>query len=220
MNKNNTLAQSLTKALLDNHNHCSLTSPVKKLNRSEFFREILGYIKWLDQMKVHTVFVMSSPSIEALCLCYAIILSNRVYIPIHRSTDSELIKIYLQEYQADLLVIEPGLASQLDYAFRRDLLSTEDQSFCYHMVNSSKTMSILPGIIFFTSGSTGKPKAIHYDYNTLNNYIAWCVKEFGLTPSDQLLVSSELSFIASLRPLFVPTLSSASTVFIEGQNAN
>lgn len=221
MNINNDLAQSLQKSLLDKNNNCTLISHTKRLNRTDFFRKVQSYVEWLDQMNVNSIVVMSSPSIEALCLCYAIILSNRVYIPIHRSTGSELIKTYLEDYQIDLLVIESALSSQLDYSFNRTLKLTQDELFSYQQIaKQNRTMCILPGIIFFTSGSTGAPKAIHYNYNTLNHYLSWCVSEFQLTSTVHLLFTTELSFVASLRPLFVPTLSGANTVFIEGQNTN
>jgi acyl-coenzyme A synthetase/AMP-(fatty) acid ligase len=221
MNKDNNLSQSLHAALLDSHNSCALINHVKKLNRTELLCDILGYMSWLDELNVHSVVVMSQPSIEALSLCYAIIFSNRVYIPVHRSTGSELIQTYLQEYHVDLLVIQPSLANQFDYSFNSELLVTQDKLFHYKRVEKHpKTMCILPGIIFFTSGSTGSPKAVYYDYNTLNDYLSWCVREFKLTPTDHLLFTTELSFIASLRPLFLPILSGTNVVFIESQGAN
>ncbi|VEG91825.1 AMP-binding protein [Legionella spiritensis] len=221
MQVKNELARKLLDALFSPESHFSLTDGVNLINKEWCRDKIRQYIDWLNQLDVHSAVIISTPGIETLCLCYALVISDKTYIPVHTSTSSELLQRYLNDYQIDLLLVEPGLASHCDHELRNRLVEEEDRSFYYYRpLQTHQTFCLSPGIVFFTSGTTAQPKAVHYHYATLLRYIVWCVDEFNLNNKDHVLFTTELSFVASLRPLFVPVLSGANVVFANNFSAN
>lgn len=215
----NNLATELEKSLSATDNHFSATDELMSLTRQQCIDKLNYYIEWLKQLNVNSVMILSTPSIDMLCLCYALVLSNKTYIPVHTSTSSELLNTYLETYQVDLLVVQPLLFNQFDVEFKSKL--KKESSFFYYLPpNGQQTFCLLPGIIFFTSGTSAQPKAVHYQYNTLHKYLCWCVDEFKLRKEDKFLFSTELSFVASLRPLFIPALTGANLYFINHESSN
>lgn len=181
--------------------------------------QINRYIDWIESLGVQSVMILSPPSIEALCFCYALVLCNKTYIPVHPSTSSELLTEYLRIYPIDLLLVDARLANSLDNEFQHKLLLVQQSSFFYYLPQQPHHFCLLPGIVLFTSGTTGLPKMVHYQYDTISRYIKWCSVEFALNQDDTILFSTELAFVASLRPLFVPILSGTTITFIK-EDAN
>ncbi len=208
MERKNKLAEMLLDAIFSKQNNFSADDDATHLNCQRCFKKIIDYIDWLNQIDVNTVLVYSHPSIESLCLCYALVISNKTYIPIHTSTSSELIKTYLKNYQVDLLWVQPELRQNMADDLQNLLIEDEHLQFLYYISQvQQKKFCLLPGMILFTSGTTAQPKAVHYHYNTLSSYLTWCLEEFQFTEEDNFLFTSELSFVASLRALFLPMFS-------------
>lgn len=216
----NDLAKTLALKLFAPDTNFSLTEGGSTFKREQCLEKILDYIDWIEQLNIHSVMIMSPPSVEALCLCYALVLSNKTYIPLHTSSSSELLEVYLKTYQVDLLWIHPHLITQFAEGFKNKLLQPKNKTFFYYLPKIQQTACIIPGIVLFTSGTMGLPKAVHYQYHTIHNYLSWCLDEFRINPEDHVLFISELSFIASLRPLFVPAIAGANITFIGGNSPN
>ena len=218
--KNNNLALLLEPTILFNNNKEFTFQASPNPSRSEWVNKVNYYCEWLDKLKVNSVMVFSSPSIDILCLCYALVLKNKTYIPIHTSTASELLTRYLSDFSVDLLIVGEELTEHLDSKFKKKLTKEEQSTWLYYSTKSaSHPFCWLPGIVFFTSGSTDLPKVVHYHYNVIAKYLTWCLQEFKLTEQDHFLFTTELSFIASLRPLFIPLLANARLSFL-GVEAN
>lgn len=221
MDVKNNLAMTLSDTLFAPQSHFSLADDHTLLNSQQCCEKIRQYSAWIKQINANSVLLISPPSIDALCLCYALVLSNKTYIPVHTSTSSELLKTYLQTYQVDLLVVQPQLASQFDTELKRKLIDENNKDFFYYVPSRPQpTFCLLPGIILFTSGTSEQPKAVHYHYDTLHRYLSWCTNEFKLQKEDNFLFTTELSFVASLRPLFVPALAGANLHFIGSSSTN
>src|SRR3990167_8027576 len=217
----NNLAKRLLNTLFYTNNNFSLADDISNLNSKQCFNMVRQYIEWINQLNVNSVMIVSTPSINALCLCYALVLSNKTYIPVHTSTSAELLKTYLQEYQVDLLLLQPQLTSQFNCEFKTKLIEDKNREFFYYISQKNQeTFCWTPGIVFFTSGTTEKPKVVHYNYDTLDHYLSWCLDEFKLNSRDTLLFATELSFVACLRPLFVPALAGTNLRFMAGNSTN
>ena len=185
---------------------------------AEIINKIKYYCEFLDSLEVNTVMIYSSPSLEMLCLCHALVLKNKTYIPIHTSTAPELLISYLSTFSVDLLIIEEELVKSFDSEFKDKLHKEQLSDFFYYRSNHLKpNFCWLPGIVFFTSGTTELPKAVHYRYEVIQRYLHWGIQEFTLTQGDHFLFNTELSFVASLRPLFIPLLAGAKISFIKTQ---
>ncbi len=208
------MAESILNALTDVKKTATFKDDLRRLNASQCLEKINGYCEWINSLNVHSVMVLASPSIDYLCLCYSLIISNKTFIPLHPSTSSELINNYLQRYPVDLFLLQPEFAANFSVNFR------EEKSFLYHLPEIPRQECLLPGEILFTSGTTGFPKAVHYQYDTLFDYASWCSAEFNLGSEDCFLFTSELSFAASIRSLFVPLMSGTAIRFIASDSPN
>lgn len=211
----NPLALSLKKAFAMNEASILLQDGFGSLASKSCIDKINEYRLWLAQFDTHSVMVLAKPSIDALCLCYALILSNKTYIPVHPSTAPELINNYVHSYPIDLVIIHSSFINSFKGHF--DFKPWNDEPFYFMVPEIEKKYNLVPGIVFFSSGTTGTPKAAHYDYSTLNDYLKWCINEFQLSKTDKWLFTSELSFIASLRPLFLPVMSGAAVSFLDSK---
>lgn len=221
MDVKNNLAKALRDSLFTAQNYFSLADDCSLLNSQQCGEKISQYMAWIKQLKINSVLLISPPSIDALCLCYALVLSNKTYIPVHTSTSSALLNTYLQTYQIDLLVAPPQLANQFDSELKNKLMNENNNVFLYYLPPKLQpTFCLLPGIILFTSGTSEQPKAVYYHYDTLQRYLLWCKTEFKLQQNDHFLFTTELAFVASLRPLFVPALAGASLRFIGSGSTN
>lgn len=217
MIESNKLAVLLENALFSNKNTFSVTEKNVILSKDICADKVRYYCNWLTELKVNSLLIYSSPSVEMMCLCYALILTNKTYIPVHTSTSAELLATYLKTYSIDLLVVQSELVPQIDNEFNK-LTEEGASSFFYcHLPASQQNSCLLPGAIFFTSGTSALPKAVYYQYETIYNYLCWCIEEFKLTEHDHFLFTTELSFIAALRPLFVPLFSGANVTFIPSE---
>lgn len=183
---------------------------------NEFIKKINSYTTFLDGLTANTVMVYAAPSFDTMCFCIALILKNKTYIPIHTSTSSELVLSYLTTFSIDLLIIDEQLASPFNSEFKKKI--NEESDFFYYLNKEVQTSFCwLPGIVFFTSGTTELPKVVHYHYDVIERYLHWCIQEFKLTNKDNFLFTTEFSFVASLRPLFLPLLTGAKVSFIDSQ---
>lgn len=210
----NELSRSILTVFSDPEQSVSLIDESTILDKAQCLAKVDEYLEWINSFNIHSVMVLGAPSIDYLCLCYALIISNRCFIPLHPSTSAELIHNYLQRYPIDLLLVQTELGGEFSQTFR------ENKGFLYHQPEISRNACLVPGEILFTSGTTGFPKAVHYQFNTLFDYVNWCVDEFKLKQDDCFLCTSEFSFAASIRALFVPLLSGASLCFIDRHSSN
>ncbi|QBR83259.1 hypothetical protein E3983_02125 [Legionella israelensis] len=176
----------------------------EQFNKKQILEKVLAYCQWLDALDVRVVMLMSEPGIDCLCLIYALIISHRVYIPIHSSTPPLAIKKYLDMTQAELLLVQSALAKNWDTLH---LCSNDSLGFDYVKISQNKTMNILPGMLLFTSGTTALPKVVHYHYDVIYKYLLWSIETFHFSTKDSYLFTTKLPFIASLRPLFLPFFS-------------
>lgn len=216
----NDLAKKLAYSLSDPNNKCSIAEEFSYLEIHQCLDKVKRYMDWIKELNVHSVMIISSPSIDVLCLCYALVLCNKTYIPVHSSTSVELLENYVQTYKIDLLWIHPIEAEKFDYQFKQKLHADRDKTFFYYLPKIQHTFCITPGVVLFTSGTTGLPKAVHFQFNTISRYLSWCINEFNLNDKDNVLFTTELAFVASLRPLFIPIMVGASITIIDNHSKN
>ncbi|UXI66223.1 non-ribosomal peptide synthetase [Tahibacter amnicola] len=60
--------------------------------------------------------------------------------------------------------------------------------------------------ILYTSGSTGQPKGVAITRSGLCNYLGHCLREYAREPFDEAVMSSPLTFDATITTLFTPFL--------------
>jgi amino acid adenylation domain-containing protein len=73
--------------------------------------------------------------------------------------------------------------------------------------------------VLFTSGSTGKPKGVQIKHHNLVNFLLSMQKEPGLTPADNLLAVTTISFDIAGLELFLPLLVGAKLIVTDAITA-
>ena len=215
MSELNLLAKQLIKIFYDN-TFCIIEDN-RQFKSQECLVLIKEYLAFLDEFDIRSVMIVSSPTIDSLCLMYALIISNRTYIPLYTGTSLTLLKTYLTEIQSDMIFFDDSwINNNINNTFECDRF----KSFHFFKNEIETSHSILPGMVFFSSGTTGLPKAIHYHFNVIANYLSWCIKEFDISFKDIFLITTEMSFIASLRPLFLPLFNSCKLVLLDLNKQN
>ena len=108
--------------------------------------------------------------------------------------------IYGTEYTGDVITSEELLMHENDF----DLLT--------RVQDTITTLS--PIYVIYTSGSSGRPKGVMTSTGSLINYIEAVNEILKLTPEDVLGNQSPLDYIASIREIYLPLFTGASTVII------
>lgn len=190
---------------LFNDNDCfNISDGNNELSSHKCFEQILTYIELLDSYAVRSVMLISSPSLDSICLIYAIILSGRTYIPVSRNASIKQINQTILLTQVDIIFAEKIFCNKLNS--NQDFERQKIDGFSVYKNMSEKQFSLLPGIVFFTSGTSRLSKPLHYHYHVIFNYLLWCKKTFQISSKDNFLMTTDFSFIASLRPIFLPLL--------------
>lgn len=195
----------------------ALSSALQNKNHPNhhYWVKVEQYMHWLTTMKIQSVLLISSPCEDSLCLCYALIILRKTYIPLPVNISAELLHRYMQVFQVDLLCIQADLPT-CHSDLKNQLQPGPTQTFFhYRMEHPCRTFCLLPGIVFFTSGTSDLPKAVHYGYSILSSYLTWCLHEFQLTTEDKLLFITELAFVAALRPLLLPVIAGCRIDFLK-----
>ena len=117
---NNKLALFLKQKLLSQNNNFYSQQSASILN-DERLNKINYYCEWLDSLEVNSIMVFSSPSLDMLYLCYALVLKNKTYIPVHTSTSPELLISYLSIFSVDLLIVGVELTEAFNSEFKNKL---------------------------------------------------------------------------------------------------
>ena len=69
--------------------------------------------------------------------------------------------------------------------------------------------------MIYTSGSTGKPKGVMVEHHSVVNLVLAQIKEFGITPEENILQFSNLAFDASVEQIFIALISGARLTLID-----
>lgn len=73
--------------------------------------------------------------------------------------------------------------------------------------------------VIYTSGSTGRPKGVQIEHGAVVNFLTAMQKEPGLTAQDVLLAVTTLSFDIAVLEIFLPLVTGARLVLVDGETA-
>ena len=141
------------------------------------------------------------------------------YIPIDATLNTDRIRQII-EFVKDAPVIVfrslTGIPDGVNFKGIRLIAENLLEDECEADVEAAENEIIAtqPLYIIFTSGSTGKPKGVITSHASLMNYIEAVNEVLGLCGDDVLGNQSPLDYIASIRDIYLPLLTGASTVII------
>src|SRR5215831_13160258 len=159
---------------------------------------------------------------------------NGIYLPVDlvRFSPRRLNQVFTQAFHGYLIMEEArleavkNLLQQADIRECRLFVPREDAPYKilqYHSATES-FQEVAPPVlqsmthqvsgddscyIYYTSGSTGEGKAILGRHASLEHYITWAIREFGIGPSDKIAHLSQTTFDASLKDSLMALCSGA-----------
>ncbi|WP_456238655.1 amino acid adenylation domain-containing protein, partial [Paenibacillus glycinis] len=150
--------------------------------------------------------IMVERSLEMIVGIMAILKAGGAYVPLDPEFPKERIQYMLADSGSKLLLIQPHLDKQADFALlidtqvitlKDELFETEEDS---NMLAISKSHHL--AYVIYTSGSTGLPKGVMVEHHSVVNYLRALQYHYPLNEVDVLLQKSLFSFDASVREIF------------------
>ncbi|MCR8643269.1 amino acid adenylation domain-containing protein [Paenibacillus sp. N1-5-1-14] len=139
------------------------------------------------------------------------------YVPIDPSYPRERLTYLLSDSQVAVLLTQERLLAQLPsheavtYCLDRDWLQITTCSDC---PPQRDTIEGDMAYMIYTSGSTGKPKGVMITHRGMSNYLQWAVGAYEVEQGIGSIVSSSLSFDATITSLFTPLMTGGRVVLL------
>lgn len=155
-------------------------------------------------------------SSKMMIALFAILKAGAAYVPLDANYPADRLRYIVQDSGLKLIVTQQKQMNKLSQSFENDniLLLT---------VDSADVKPVIPGLSFespllaktgsnnqnlayiiYTSGSTGKPKGVMLSHSSATNYIQYAAKSYLHEEIVGSVVSSPLSFDATITTLFSP----------------
>ncbi|MFI1018278.1 amino acid adenylation domain-containing protein [Streptomyces sp. NPDC020965] len=165
----------------------------------EFNRRANRLTHWLVEQGAgaeQIVAVRIPRSVEMMVAIYAVVKAGAAYLPLDSELPEERVRQMLDTARP-LLVLDGELPDVSGYP----------------EVNPERELSPdNAAYVIFTSGSTGGPKGVQVAHRSIMNRLKWGLVHFAVTAEDRMLLSTTVSFDASVPELFAPLQVGASVV--------
>ncbi len=165
------------------------------------------------------IFVLGERSALTPVVYLGVARAGGCYIPIDATLNPERIR-QIMDFVKDAPVIafrsQTGILDGVQFEGERMIAEDLLENECDEDVEAAENEIIAtqPLYIIFTSGSTGKPKGVITSHASLMNYVEAVNEVLDLKEDDVLGNQSPLDYIASIRDIYLPLLTGASTVII------
>jgi amino acid adenylation domain-containing protein/non-ribosomal peptide synthase protein (TIGR01720 family) len=165
-------------------------------------------------------------SLEMVLGLLGIIKAGGTYVPIDPSYPADRIKYMLEDSGVGIVLCQSHVVGELPITDQQLLYLDEDSDGQGNTKGlASQLTENIPkedlgltanhlAYVIYTSGSTGKPKGVMVEHRGLVNYLSWAMDAYRLPSLRGALVSSPLSFDATISSLFLPLLSGQRTILL------
>jgi amino acid adenylation domain-containing protein len=155
-------------------------------------------------------------SFEMVVGLLAILKAGGAYVPLDPGYPGERLAYMLRDCAPSVVLTHRPARAALDSAVARlaqpppvlDLDGDAATLVRQHAANPKpSSFGLTPrhlAYIIYTSGSTGQPKGVMVEHRGLCNYLCWAIESYA--PSKNSIVSSSLSFDATITSLYLPLL--------------
>lgn len=214
--KTKTIQQLFEEQVLKTPDQVALKMGDQVLTYQELNEQANRLARWLRNEGItrgHVVGLMVNRSPMMIVGLLAIVKAGGTYLPIDPDYPNERIRFMLEDSQAAMLLVEPGIAVPVSYQGRVAELSPEiwKDEDSGNLPNINAPEDVL--YIIYTSGSTGTPKGIEtMHYNVIrtmfnNGYIE-------MSPSDRVLQLSNYAFDGSTFDIYISLLHGAQLILV------
>jgi amino acid adenylation domain-containing protein len=154
----------------------------------------------------------------------AVLKAGGAYMPLDPGYPSERLQYMLDDSAPRVLLTQAGLCGgPLELAAELAVLELDDGPRSWDLQPAGNPEPAAVGLtpqhlayVIYTSGSTGQPKGVMIEHRGVCNYLAWAAAYYA--PANGSVVSSSLSFDATMTSLYVPLLCGGTVRLVpEGQ---
>ncbi|WP_184543421.1 non-ribosomal peptide synthetase [Mucilaginibacter sp. FT3.2] len=158
---------------------------------------------------------------EMVISLLAILKTGAAYVPLDPEYPKDRVEFMMEDSAAKILLTSEKFKGHFTSVAQEVLIEDALDKFDDYPAQNPET--IVGGdnlaYILFTSGSTGKPKGVQIKHHSLVNFLLSMQKEPGLTPADNLLAVTTISFDIAGLELFLPLLVGAKLIVTDAITA-
>jgi amino acid adenylation domain-containing protein len=180
---------------------------------NEKAERLAGYLRSIGVTADTRVGVYLERSLEQLIAVLGVLKSGAAYVPLDPSYPPQRIEYVLKDAQIERVLVRSELMDRLpsagvDVVLMDEASSDEGwlQEYAGHDVDPSFADPHSLAYVLYTSGSTGKPKGVMVEHAGLMNYLDHAVDEYDAKDLEGAVVSTPLSFDATVTSLWTPLL--------------
>jgi amino acid adenylation domain-containing protein len=170
--------------------------------------QLANYINSLSLPKSQTIAISIKRSPELIIAILAIYKAGHHYLPIDAEVPEARARYMLSDSAAALCIVDDStqeLFKTIDIKihnissfYKFDFLQYD--SACVDIEPEDNDLAY----IMYTSGSTGTPKGVMITHKGLNNYLAFCKKEYPLVGNGASILHSSIGFDATITTMLAP----------------
>ncbi|MGL4305641.1 MAG: amino acid adenylation domain-containing protein [Mycobacteriaceae bacterium] len=205
-----TLVNMFERQCLETPDHLAIVSDQISLSYQQLNKRINKLAHWMMSKNVgleDVVALLMPTSAEFVIAAIAVMKAGGAYLPVDPAYPAERIEYLLTD-------AKPCLTLSFEKFFAIESNAAE-------FSDSDPKVAVLPAnlaYIIYTSGSTGKPKGVPVPHIAISSHISGFNSEWDIAENDRVLLSTSVSFDASLLDIFV-TLTQGARVVIPKPNA-
>lgn len=163
-------------------------------------------------------------SIEMVVGVLGTLKAGGAYVPLDPSYPPDRLQYMLTDSRPAVLLTNARLAPTFRQTITSTIVLDTDQGELTGRPTSNLQRRALGlhahhlAYVIYTSGSTGQPKGVMVEHGNLLNYLQWARRQYAVPGAHGSLVSSSLSFDATVTSLYLPLLcGQAVTLIPEGE---
>ncbi|GAE32620.1 non-ribosomal peptide synthetase [Halalkalibacter hemicellulosilyticus] len=164
----------------------------------------------------HKVAIIAERSIEMIIGIFSVLKAGGAYIPINPNYPKTRVNYFLEDSQANLVLLQSKYKDRLSNDKYNTLLLDDKSNYSTDesSLSNINTKNDLAYIIY-TSGSTGKPKGVMVEHRNLIHILNVLQEKYPIEDSDCYLFKTPYTFDVSISELFGWILGRGHLVILE-----
>ena len=190
----------------------------KELNQRA--NQLADFLRQKGVAKDTPVGICLKRSLELTVALLGVMKAGGACLPLDPDYPGERLAYMLEDSKAGVLLMQPGLLSQLGNARPEVVHFSSDWKILEGCGSDDIPSASDPnslGYVIYTSGSTGKPRGVMLEHRGLVNHHLAAIELYGLSPADRTLQFSSLSFDIAVEEIF-PTWIAGGTVVLRTED--
>ncbi|QBG95887.1 amino acid adenylation domain-containing protein [Xanthomonas oryzae] len=149
--------------------------------------------------------------LELVVALFAVLKAGGAYVPLDPRYPSERLAYMLSDSTPRALIVHSATRDLLEDP-NAILIDVDRPEWLHRPTDNQAVAALAPSdlaYVIYTSGSSGRPKGVMVPHDALSNYLHWAIDHYH--PRQGAVVSSSLSFDATVTSLYLPLLCGGTT---------